>query len=115
MDHIRRMRLLYGQRRQFLCKLIERYLGPSFLPAANHEAGLHLVLRLPSGCDDVAITTQALKRGVKVRPLSQYYMHPQNARGLLLGYACVNERQSQDTFGMLKGCLIEAGIEIEVS
>jgi len=115
MDHIRRMRLLYGQRRQFLCKLIERYLGPSFLSPVNHDAGLHLVLHLPSGCDDVAIAAQALKRGVKVRPLSQYYMHPQSLRGLLLGYACVNERQCQDAFGVLKGCLIEAGIKVDAS
>ncbi|MGP4128704.1 hypothetical protein OJE16_02405 [Pantoea tagorei] len=70
------------------------------------------MLRLPDGCDDVAITAEALRRGVKVRPLSQYYMHPQRTRGLLLGYACVNERQCQDAFGVLKGCLIAAGVEI---
>jgi len=45
-----------------------------------------------------------------VRPLSQYYMHPQAARGLLLGYACVNERQCQDAFGTLKACLASAGM-----
>ncbi|MDH2067202.1 PLP-dependent aminotransferase family protein [Pantoea sp. GD03673] len=110
MAHIRRMRLLYRQRRQFLCRLIERYLGPAFLPAFNHEAGLHLVMPLPASADDVAIAAEALKRGVKVRPLSQYYMHPQEARGLLLGYACINERQCQDAFGTLKACLMAAGL-----
>ena len=65
---------------------------------------------LPAGSDDVAIAAEALKRGVKVRPLSQYYMHPQETRGLLLGYACVNERQCQDAFGTLKACLAAAGI-----
>lgn len=111
MEHIRRMRLLYQQRRQFLCKLIDRYLGAEFLPTFNHEAGLHLVINLPVGCDDVAIAALALRRGVKVRALSQYYMHPQAQRGLLLGYACVNERQCQDAFGILKACLTEKGIE----
>ena len=110
MAHIRRMRKLYSQRRRFLVSLIERYLGQDFMPLVNHEAGLHLVMNLPVGCDDVAIAALALRRGVKVRPLSQYYMHPQDRRGLLLGYACVDERQCQDAFGVLKACLIEVGI-----
>lgn len=110
MTHIRLMRKLYSQRRRFMMTLIERYLGAAFMPMVNHEAGLHLVLNLPPGCDDVAIAALALRRGVKVRPLSQYYMHPQERRGLLLGYACVDERQCQDAFGVLKACLIEAGI-----
>jgi GntR family transcriptional regulator/MocR family aminotransferase len=110
MTHIRRMRKLYSQRRRFMISLIERYLGTAFLPLVNHEAGLHLVMNLPSGCDDVAVAALALRRGVKVRPLSQYYMHPQERRGLLLGYACVDERQCQDAFGTLKACLAEKGI-----
>lgn len=108
--HIRRMRKLYSQRRRFMVGLIERYLGVAFLPLVNHEAGLHLVMNLPAGCDDVAVAALALRRGVKVRPLSQYYMHPQDRRGLLLGFACVDERQCQDAFGVLKGCLVDAGI-----
>ncbi|WP_343550359.1 PLP-dependent aminotransferase family protein [Pantoea sp.] len=110
MAHVRRMRKLYSQRRRFLISLIERYLGAAFLPLVNHEAGLHLVMNLPNGCDDVAVAGLALRRGVKVRPLSQYYMHPQERRGLLLGFACVDERQCQDAFGTLKGCLAELGI-----
>ena len=110
MTHIRRMRKLYSQRRRFMMTLFERYLGAAFMPVVNHEAGLHLVLNLPPGCDDVAIAALALRRGVKVRPLSQYYMHPQERRGLLLGYACVDERRCQDAFGVLKACLVEAGI-----
>ena len=58
----------------------------------------------------MAIAAMALRRGVKVRPLSQYYMHQQERRGLLLGYACVDERQCQDAFGVLKACLVESGI-----
>lgn len=80
------------------------------MPRVNHEAGLHLVINLPAGCDDVAVAALALQRGVKVRPLSQYYMHQQERRGLLLGYACVDERQCQDAFGVLRACLIQLEI-----
>ena len=108
--HIRRMRLLYSQRRRFLLGLIQRYLGEAFMPPYNHDAGLHLVLRLPDKSDDVAIAREALRKGVSVRPLSQYYMQRQKKRGLLLGYACVNEQQIFTAFNLLRQCLINAGL-----
>ena len=111
--HIRRMRLLYGKRRQFLMDLIRRYLGDAFVHEYDEASGLHLVLKLPTGCDDVAIATNALAHGVKVRPLSQYYMHSHAhaQRGLLLGFACVNEKDMMMAFGALLQCLKEAGIQ----
>ncbi|CAI3119097.1 HTH-type transcriptional regulatory protein GabR [Acinetobacter baumannii] len=110
--HIRRMRLLYGKRRDYLVSLIQRYLGPEFIHEYDEAAGLHLVLKLPNSCDDVAIAATALERGVKVRPLSQYYMqsHAHAERGLLMGFACVNEKDMVMAFGVLLQCLREAGV-----
>ncbi|WP_029684521.1 PLP-dependent aminotransferase family protein [Tatumella saanichensis] len=108
--HIRRMRLLYNQRRKFLLGLIQRYLGEAFMPPYQHDAGLHLVMTLPDKSDDVAIARDALRKGVSVRPLSQYYMHRQKKRGLLLGYACVDEKQIFTAFNLLRQCLINAGL-----
>jgi len=106
------MRLLYGKRRDYLVSLINRYLGASFLHEYDEAAGLHLVLKLPAHCDDVAIAATALERGVKVRALSQYYMHSHAhaQRGLLLGFACVNEKDMVMAFGVLLQCLREAGV-----
>ena len=59
------MRLLYGKRRDYLVSLIQRYL--EFIHEYDEAAGLHLVLKLPNSCDDVAIAATALERGVKVR------------------------------------------------
>lgn len=109
--HIRRMRLLYGKRRAFLISLIQRYLGAEYLREFNHEAGLHLVLNLPEGCDDVAVAARALQQGVKVRPLSQYYMQPQPRRGLLLGFACVEERAMLAAFNVLRESLAKQGVK----
>ena len=108
--HIRRMRILYHQRRQFLLSLILRYLGNDFLPRYSHDAGLHLVLSLPDGCDDVAIATRALHQGVVVRALSQYYLSAQQARGLLLGYACIDEPKLFAAFMVLRECLRQENI-----
>ena len=110
--HIRRMRLLYFKRRKLLIELIYRYLGPEFLHEYDEEAGLHLILKLPNTCDDVAIASKALDRKIYVRPLSQYYMahHAQAPRGLLLGFACVPEQNMTMAFGVLLQCLREHGI-----
>jgi GntR family transcriptional regulator/MocR family aminotransferase len=106
------MRLLYGKRRSFLIDLIYRYLGKDFLHEYDEASGLHLVMKLPTYCDDVAIATKALERGVKVRPLSQYYMHShaRAQRGLLMGFACVDEKDMVMAFGVLLQCLREAGV-----
>ncbi|MEG0012445.1 MAG: PLP-dependent aminotransferase family protein, partial [Muribaculaceae bacterium] len=105
--HIRRMRLLYGKRRDFLIGLITRYLGTAFIHEYDQAAGLHLILKLPEFCNDVSIASIALERGIKVRPLSQYYMHSSQQRGLLLGFACVNEKDMLMAFGVLLQCLRE--------
>jgi len=88
-SHVRRMRTLYGERRQLLIDAIHARFGDA-LPVMGDEAGLHLVLGLPDACDDRAVTQSAFDAGVIVRPLTSYYSRLDTARrGLLLGYACV--------------------------
>ncbi len=55
---------------------------------------------------------QHLNVASKVRPLSQYYMqsHAHAERGLLMGFACVNEKDMVMAFGVLLQCLREAGV-----
>jgi GntR family transcriptional regulator/MocR family aminotransferase len=104
--HIRRMRVIYARRRALLVSLIVRHLGPNYLDAQSSNAGLHLVLRLPDGTDDVAIAATAQARGVLARPLSRYYYLRGGVRsGLLLGYACVSDEGIEPAFLALKECL----------
>ena len=109
--HIRRMRVLYGRRRALLVALIVQHLGAEYLDAQSSNAGLHLVLRLPDAADDVAIADAARARGVLTRPLSRYYLRhdPRGGgrRGLLLGYACVEESDIEPAFRALVECLRE--------
>jgi len=104
--HIRRMRVVYARRRALLVSLILRHLGPEYLDPQASNAGLHLVLRLPDGTDDVAISRAAEVRGVLTRPLSRYYVRTGGTRrGLLLGYACVSDERIEPAFLALKMCL----------
>ncbi|MET3132661.1 GntR family transcriptional regulator/MocR family aminotransferase [Oxalobacteraceae bacterium GrIS 1.11] len=100
-SHIRRMRLLYGERLRLLRDAIAHHFGDS-IGTSGGEAGLHLALALPDECDDLAICEAAGKQGLIVRPLSRYYMEPLTARrGLMLGYASVPDKQIGPAFAAL--------------
>ncbi|WDD92755.1 PLP-dependent aminotransferase family protein [Burkholderia sp. FERM BP-3421] len=100
-SHVRRMRALYGERRQLLIDAIRARYG-EVLPVMGDEAGLHLVLGLPDRCDDRQVTQAAFDAGVIVRPLTIYYSQAETARaGLLLGYACVPHARIAPAFDTL--------------
>ncbi|MGY6270481.1 MocR-like pyridoxine biosynthesis transcription factor PdxR [Achromobacter denitrificans] len=106
--HIRRMRMLYGRRRAMLVNLIERRLGPEWLHRDASMAGLHLVLTLPRGMDDLRVVEVARGKGVLTRALSRYYVNDEGRRpGLLLGYACVPENEIARKFEVLLESLAE--------
>ncbi|MBU9844539.1 PLP-dependent aminotransferase family protein [Rahnella ecdela] len=102
--HIRKMRLIYGKRRNALTRLIEEELGPEYLSEGTN-AGLHLILSLPDSVDDVALCAELELLNILTRPLSAYYSRPAPRRGLLLGYACVPEEEIEIAFGHIVRCL----------
>ncbi|MCW2478759.1 PLP-dependent aminotransferase family protein [Candidatus Symbiopectobacterium sp. NZEC135] len=102
--HIRRMRLLYARRRALLTQLIETHLGSEYV-GDRSNAGLHMLLKLPAQVDDVLLSTQILRHGVMVKPLSSYYLRPTAERGLLLGYASVEEGEIVRAFDVVVACL----------
>lgn len=102
--HIRRMRLLYGKRRNALARMIEQELGKDFL-CEYSNAGLHLILSLPDAIDDVALSAELEQKGVLTRALSGYYMYNTHRRGLILGYGCVEIPQMETAFATIVSCL----------
>ena len=105
-NHIRRMRLVYGERRRVLIDEITQRLG-SAVSVLGSDAGLHLVLDLPPGTDDEAIARQARALGVLTRPLSLYSLRPDPAPGLVLGYGAVTEAEIRHSFRLLAGVIEE--------
>jgi GntR family transcriptional regulator/MocR family aminotransferase len=100
-SHVRKMRVLYATRLALLQRAIADHFGTA-LAISGGDAGLHLTLALPDGCDDVAISTEALAEGIIARALSRYYMMPSSARqGLILGYACVRDEDISPLFARL--------------
>ncbi|NIE64807.1 PLP-dependent aminotransferase family protein [Burkholderia sp. Ax-1719] len=99
-SHVRRMRTLYGERRQLLIDAVTRHFGDA-LPVMGDEAGLHFVLGLPESCDDRVVAAAAYDAGVIVRPLASYYLGKQQRKGLLTGYACVPHENIDPAFATL--------------
>jgi GntR family transcriptional regulator/MocR family aminotransferase len=114
-SHVRRMRGLYGERREMLINAIRARFGDS-LAVRGDEAGLHFVLELPDTADDRAIADAALAAGVVTRPLVQYYLNRDAARkGLMLGYACVPNAEIAPAFEKLAGVIERALTAVEVA
>ncbi|CAG9173345.1 HTH-type transcriptional regulatory protein GabR [Cupriavidus pampae] len=108
--HIRRMRQRYAQRQALLREAIAARFGADW-PTSTHEAGLHMVMHLPPGADDLGISMAARTQGLSARPLSRYYTDATHAQqGLLLGYACVPEAEIAPAFRKLAE-VIEPALE----
>jgi GntR family transcriptional regulator / MocR family aminotransferase len=85
--HVRRMRGLYGERREALLSALSELVGDGMDLGSSNEAGMHLVGRLPPDRDDRAVAARAGRLGLDAPPLSQYAVTRLERGGLLLGYA----------------------------
>jgi GntR family transcriptional regulator/MocR family aminotransferase len=99
--HIRRMRMLYMDRRQMLVKAIRVEMGDS-VEVVGAEAGMHLAAFLPPGTNDVAVSKKAAQRYISATPLSTCYLRLPSRAGLILGYGGANERQIYDGIRKLR-------------
>lgn len=83
--HLSRMRKLYKERRQALQVALARHLPG--LEVLGADAGLHLVVLLPPGVDDLGVCELAGRQGLNPQPLSHCYDAGSSKRpGLILGY-----------------------------
>lgn len=104
--HIRKMRMLYMERRLLLAGELQRQLGDE-VEVVSAEAGMHLVALLPPGVPDVAVSAAAARIGIATMPLSASYETPPARGGLILGYGATDARQIREGVEKLAGCIRE--------
>ncbi len=104
--HIRKMRVLYRERRATLVEAIHRSLRDQ-LEVVGDEAGLQLTALLPSGVSDSEVAQRAMRRGISVRPLSACYLKAPERGGVILGYGNVGTEGIRDGVLKLKATLEE--------
>jgi len=86
--HVRRMRALYGERRDALVEAADRELGKR-LRLGPTDAGLEIAAYLPPGSKAREVAQRAARRGVSLVPLSRYAVAAAGPEGLLLGFAAL--------------------------
>ncbi len=84
--HIRRMRVLYRERRSALVDSISKELG-SMVEVLGDEAGMNLAVTLPAGSRDVEIAERAAGQNLWLWPLSPSYLGEASRPGFILGFA----------------------------
>ena len=83
--HIRRMRLVYSERRNLLVNCIEKELG-SVLQVHGADAGSNLTVTLTGWHHDQAISERAARQNLWLWPLSPFYLGKTCRQGFLLGF-----------------------------
>ena len=83
--HIRRIRSVYADRRSHLTAMLDRWIAKDLGWLQPSDQGMHLVLWLAGGIDDVLLASRALDAGVAVRAVSPMYSEGNGRSGLVLG------------------------------
>jgi len=99
--HLNRMREVYAERRERLVSGLETATG---LAAELPAAGLHVLLPLPDGSNDSAISQAAFHAGVVARPLSPLYRRTPKS-GLVLGFAVAKPADAEPALRALVSAL----------
>ena len=92
--HLNRMRVCYRNRRRELCELLRTY--EDRLRVIGARAGSYLLTRVENGMDEQRLCDAALRLGVRVWPISPYFMDavPEPYRAcVLLGYGNLTSAQ----------------------
>jgi GntR family transcriptional regulator/MocR family aminotransferase len=84
--HVRRMSQHYKERRNALVDALTRELGNT-VDINVPEAGMHLVIWLPSGTSAQAVAGWVAASGLHILPVSQFSQRALRRDGLLLGFA----------------------------
>ncbi|HJZ97387.1 MAG TPA: hypothetical protein VKE70_12835, partial [Candidatus Solibacter sp.] len=85
--HIRRMRRLYGRRREVLLEALGRHFG-SRAQVAGDPAGMHTLVRF----DDRAVAARAAEAKVQLAPSASYYLRGAPANEFVFGFSAIGER-----------------------
>jgi GntR family transcriptional regulator / MocR family aminotransferase len=87
--HVRKMRDIYGQRRELLLQSLQEQLGDWLVPIPSFY-GMHIAALARAAADLEAVADALLRQQVKMHTLSRYFLGPQTKTGLVFGYGTVD-------------------------
>jgi GntR family transcriptional regulator/MocR family aminotransferase len=95
LSHIRRMRKLYAERREFFIKQFNKLLGDRFILQIS-EAGLNFVAWLRSETDFAKVARTCTNIGIKPSPLSFYCIEAKLKPAFVFGFAAWTPAQIRE-------------------
>ena len=104
--HLRRVRRIYAERRDFLTSCLRRDFA-DFGQFSDHQAGMQVVFHLRQDLSDRKVRDICAARGVTVQPLSAYYTTDRANRGngLVLGFCAHNPDEMRCALEVLRAAL----------
>ena len=99
--HIRRMRILYRERRTILVESIEREFG-SMVEVLGSDAGMHLTMKLPNEISDIQIAERAARQNLWIWPLSAAFFGQAAFPGFVLGFGSTAAADIPDSVRKLR-------------
>ncbi|HEY2464234.1 MAG TPA: PLP-dependent aminotransferase family protein [Steroidobacteraceae bacterium] len=102
--HVRKMRDIYGQRRQLLLELLQDKLSYWLRPIPSFY-GMHIAALANPGVDLEAAAHDLLQQQVKIHTLSRYFLGRQSQAGLVFGYGTVDLPEIRRGLSMLRKAL----------
>ena len=104
--HIRKTRLIYGERRTALVDALRAEFG-SELQISGCEAGMHLAVMLPPDVLDHEISMRAAQQGFWLWPLSKAYIGRKVRQGFILGFGGTAAADMPDAVRRLRQVMAE--------
>lgn len=105
--HIRRIRGVYSDRRTQLIGMLDRWIPTDLGWLQPSDQGMHLVLWLAQGMDDVLLASRAMEAGVAVRAVSSMYSAGHGRSGLVLGLGGFSDDQMEAAVRSLAAIMTE--------
>lgn len=106
--HIRRMRLLYNDRRTALIDSLRTEFG-SAVEVHGAEAGMHCLVTFPEGFADTEIAQHAAREKLWLTPLSSSYLGKATRQGFILGFSSTPAAEMPSAVQHLKKVLTSHG------
>jgi GntR family transcriptional regulator / MocR family aminotransferase len=103
-EHIRRMRRVYRERRDLLFDCLSSTCAESLTPQPT-DAGMHMLAWLNGGVNDLTAHRALLDVGIESLPLSVYSVYPIKRSALVLGFSNVREERLPGLVGRMSNTL----------
>ena len=103
-EHIRRMRRVYRERRDLLFDCLSSTCAESLTPQPS-DAGMHMLAWLNGGVSDLTAHRALLDVGIESLPLSVYSVYPIERSALVLGFSNVREERLPGLVGRMSNTL----------